>query len=51
MGKIRRKFEAEFKRRVVEQMKTGQLSGITFLSDPSVAELKSGELVAAKGHG
>ncbi len=39
MGKIRRKFEAEFKRRVVEQIKTGPMAAITFLLGPSVAEL------------
>ena len=51
MGKIRRKFEVEFKRRVVEQIEAGPMAGIAFLLGPSVAELESGELVAARGHG
>ena len=51
MGKIRRKFEVEFTRCVVEQIETLPLAGITFQPDPSVAELESRELVATRGHG
>ncbi len=31
MGKIRRKFEVEFKRRLVEQIETGQIEGLPIL--------------------